>query len=42
MYNDNRSLPLKRLGVQHQNFKKIGKIKVIVETVQRPFGALDM
>ena len=42
MYNDNRSPPLKWLGGQHQNFKKIGKIKVIVETVQLPFGALDM
>ena len=29
-------------GGQHQNCKKIGKIKDIVETVQCPFPALNM
>ena len=42
MYSYNKSLSPKQLGGQHQNCKKIGKIKDIVETVQCPFSALDI
>ena len=42
MYSYSKSLPQKQLGGQHQNCKKIGKIKDIVETEQCPFSALDM
>ena len=37
-----RAFPPKHLGGQHQNCKKIGKIKDIVETVRYPFWALDI
>ena len=37
MYSYNQSLPPKQLGGQGPNFKKIEKVKDIVETVQHPF-----
>ena len=42
MYRYNKSLPPKQLGVQHQNCKKIGTLKDIVETVRCPFWALNV
>ena len=42
MYSYSKSLAPKQLGVQHQNCKKIEKIKDIVETVRCPFWALDI